>query len=53
MEERRTRSSFAKSIAQNGFFANGKLYGRKAEEETLLKAYRRTRQVRLEINENN
>jgi predicted ATPase len=39
------RSSFAKVISQNGFFAKGKLYGRNAEEETLLEAYRRTRQV--------
>jgi predicted ATPase len=53
MGERRTRSSFAKAIAQNGFFANGKLYGRKEEEETLLKAYRRTRQAPLKSNENN
>jgi predicted ATPase len=53
MGERRTRSSFAKAISQNVFFANGKLYGRKEEEETLLKVYRRTRQVPSEINENN
>jgi predicted ATPase len=53
MEERRTRSSFARVIAQNGFFANGKLYGRKAEEEALLKAYSRTRQIPLQSNENN
>jgi predicted ATPase len=52
MEERRTRSSFAKAIAKNGFFSKEKLYGRKEEEETLLKAYRQTRQVPLENSEN-
>jgi hypothetical protein len=50
MGERRTR---AKAIALNDFFANGKLYGRKEEEETLLKAYRRTRRVPSESSENN
>lgn len=53
MGERRVRSSFAKAIAKNRFFANGKLYGRKAEEELLLKTYRRTRQIPLESNESN
>jgi predicted ATPase len=47
------RSSFAKVITRNGFFANGKLYGRKVEEQTLLEAYRRTRQTPSKGNENN